>query len=72
MHWRNEINTDIKKILQVYQLSYNNILPFISNFSHTSRISEELNKPLKPGRKKVYLYAIEQARLRKIKKLEEK
>ena len=66
MNWKNEVNTDIKKMLQEYQLSYRNILPFISNFSHATRISEELSKPLQPGRKEIYLYAIEQAKLRKI------
>lgn len=69
MHWKNENNSDIKQILQEYQLSYRDILPYISNFSHTSRISEELCKPLEPGRKDIYLYAIEQAKLKKIRKL---
>lgn len=69
MNWKNENNTEIKQILQEYQLSYRDILPFINNFSHMTRISEELSKPLQPGRKEVYLYAIEQAKLRKIRKL---
>lgn len=69
MHWKNEFNTEIKGLLQEYQLSYKDILPFINNFSHTSRISEELSKPLETSRKELYLNAIEQAKIRKIKKL---
>ncbi len=69
MSWKNEINKDIKEKLQEYELSYRDILPYISNFSHTSRISEELCKVLEPGRKEMYLYAIQQARLKKIRKL---
>lgn len=69
MHWKNETNTEIKTMLQDYQLSYREILPFIGNFSHTTRISEELSKPITEERKKIYLYAIDQAKVRKIKRL---
>lgn len=69
MHWKNETNAEIKEMLQDYQLSYREILPFIGNFSHTTRISEELSKPITEERKKVYLHAIEQAKERKIKRL---
>ena len=72
MHWKNETNAEIKKMLQDYQLSYREILPFIKNFSHTTRISEELSKPITEERKRTYVYAIEQAKLRKIRKLTNK
>lgn len=53
-----EENEDIRELLRKYKISYTAILKYIPNFSHTSRISEELAKPLSESRKKVYLLAI--------------
>ena len=66
-----ESNLDIKTVLKKYQLTYNDILPFLGNFSHIQRISEELSKPLPYGRKRAYLEAIEKAKEKKRKEMEE-
>ena len=54
-----EENGDIKELLRKYKISYAQLLKYITNFSHTTRICEELAKPLSEERKKVYLLAIE-------------
>lgn len=54
-----EENQDIRDMLKKYKISYSELLKYITNFSHTNRISEELAKPLNEERKKVYLTAIE-------------
>lgn len=53
-----EENQDIRELLRKYKITYNELLKYISNFSHTTRICEELAKPLSDERKKVYLLAI--------------
>lgn len=58
-------NSDIRLELEKYDLTYADILEFIPNFSHTTRIVEELAKPLKEDRKKVYLLAIQKAKEKK-------
>ena len=60
-------NEDIKEKLKRYNITYNDLLRYLPNFSHTTRISEELAKPLKKERKQVYLDAIEKIRQEKIK-----
>lgn len=54
-------NKDIRDELEKYNLTYANILKYIPNFSHTTRICEELALPLSDERKKVYLLAIKKA-----------
>lgn len=66
-----EYNSEIKETLKKYHLTYNDILPFLGNFAHVQRISEELSKPLPYARKKIYLLAIEQAKEVKKKEIEE-
>lgn len=63
-------NEDIRKELKKYGISYNELLPYLTNFSHTTRISEELAKPLSEYRKKEYLLAIEKIRQEKIRRLQ--
>lgn len=53
-----EENKDIREELKKYKISYAELLKYLTNFSHTNRISEELAKPLSEERKKVYLLAI--------------
>lgn len=53
-----EENQDIRSELKKYKISYAELLKYITNFSHTNRISEELAKPLTEKRKEVYLSAI--------------
>ena len=53
-----EENEDIRNELRKYKISYAELLKYITNFSHTARISEELAKPLSNQRKEVYLEAI--------------
>lgn len=62
-----EDNEEIKEKLRKYHITYNDLLKYLPNFSHTTRISEELAQPLKDERKKVYLDAIEKIRQEKIK-----
>lgn len=54
-------NSDIRLELEKYDLTYADILEFMPNFSHVTRISEELAKPLSESRKKDYLLAIQKA-----------
>ena len=54
-----EENQEIRDMLKKYMISYSTLLKYITNFSHTNRISEELAKPLSEERKKVYLSAID-------------
>lgn len=54
-------NKDIRDELEKYDLTYSSILKYIPNFSHITRISEELSMPLSDERKKVYLLAIKKA-----------
>lgn len=63
-------NEDIRQELEKYNISYNELLPHLHNFSHTTRISEELAKPLKESRKKEYLLAIQKIREEKIRRLQ--
>lgn len=60
-------NEDIRELLNKYKITYNELLEFLPNFSHTTRIYEELAKPLKPERKELYLLAIKKIKERKIK-----
>ena len=64
-------NLEIRNLLKKYNLKYHDILPYITNFSHINRISEELARPLSEERKGEYLQAIKKAREDKIKELEE-
>lgn len=66
-----EENSDIRELLKKYKISYSEILKYITNFSHTTRISEELAKPLSEPRKKIYLIAIEKVKREKRKLYEE-
>ena len=60
-------NEEIREKLRKYHITYSDLLPYLTNFSHTTRISAELALPLKPERKKIYLDAIEQIRQERIK-----
>ena len=60
-------NEEIREKIKRYHITYNDLLKYITNFSHTTRISEELALPLKPERKQVYLDAIEKIRQEKLK-----
>ena len=62
-----EVNKEIREKLKKYDIKYSELLKYLDNFSHTTRISAELALPLKEERKKVYLDAIEQIRQEKIK-----
>ena len=57
-----EENEDIRNELKKYKIPYSAILRYIPNFSHTTRICEELAKPLSEERKKVYLLAIKKVK----------
>lgn len=57
-----EENKDIRDELKKYKISYAELLKYLGNFSHTTRISEELAKPLSDERKKVYLLAIKKVK----------
>lgn len=63
-------NLEVRNLLKKYSLKYHDILPYITNFSHINRISEELARPLSEERKSEYLQAIKKARESKIKELE--
>ena len=63
-------NLEVRNLLKKYSLKYHDILPYITNFSHINRISEELARPLSEERKDEYLQAIKKARESKIKELE--
>ena len=62
-----ESNKEIREKLRKYHITYNELLKYLDNFSHTTRICEELAQPLKEERKQVYLDAIEKIRQEKIK-----
>lgn len=62
-----EENEDIRNEMRKYKITVSEILKFIPNFSHTTRIYEELQKPLSEERKKVYLLAIKKVREEKIR-----
>ena len=64
-------NLDIREELQKYNITYSQLLKYIPNFSHVTRISEELAKPLSEQRKKVYLLAIKKIKEEKIRSLME-
>lgn len=65
-----EPNKEIKEKLRKYNITYSDLLKYLDNFSHTTRISEELALPLKEERKQVYLDAIEQIKQEKFKLFE--
>lgn len=60
-------NEEIREKLRKYHITYNDLLEYLPNFSHTTRISEELAQPLKEERKKIYLDAIEKIKQERIK-----
>ncbi|MGM9881512.1 MAG: hypothetical protein ACI31S_01560 [Bacilli bacterium] len=60
-------NQDIKNLMKKYKITRSNLLPYLHNFSHVTRISEELAKPLSEERKKVYLLAIQKIKEEKRK-----
>ena len=60
-------NQDIRNELKKYKITYKDLLKYIPNFSHETRISEELKKPLDKERTKVYLSAIADAKKEKKK-----
>lgn len=62
-----EDNEEIKSLLKKYKISYSELLKYITNFSHTTRISEELAKPLSDKRKQIYLNAINKIKQEKLK-----
>ena len=66
-----EHNSDIRNLLRKFQISYNDLLPYLSNFSHTTRISEELAKDISEERKKEYLLAIQKIKEEKRKRYED-
>ena len=61
-----EQNLELRETLRRYHITYNELLPYLSNFSHTTRISEELAKPMSEERKELYFNAIEEIRRKKI------
>jgi hypothetical protein len=62
-----EKNPEIKEMLRHYQITYRELLEYLPNFSHTTRICEELAKPLSEERKKQYLLAIKKIKEEKRK-----
>lgn len=66
-----EENKDIKDELRKFKITHNELLKYINNFTHTTRISEELSRPLTEKRKKVYLLAIKKIKEERIKMLTE-
>ncbi len=62
-----EVNEEIREKIKKYNIKYTDLLQYLPNFSHTTRISEELALPLKEDRKQVYLDAIEKIRQEKLK-----
>ena len=49
--WYRE-NEDIRNELKKYNIKYSELLQYLTNFSHVTRISEELARPLSQTRKK--------------------
>lgn len=64
-------NQDIRNLMLKYGITANEILPFLDNFSHVTRIYEELAIPLSEERKQKYISAISKLRKEKIKELSE-
>jgi len=64
-------NQEIREEIRKYGLTYADLLPHIENYSHTTRIVEELALPLSFERQKVYLLAIKKAKEKKKKEFEE-
>lgn len=64
-------NQEIRDTIKKYNLKYADILPFLDNFSHINRISEELVKPLSEERQKEYLLAIKRAKEKKMQDMME-
>lgn len=62
-----ECNEEIRQKLRKYHITYHELIKYLDNFSHTTRISEELALPLTEERKQIYLDAIEQIKKEKIK-----
>lgn len=62
-----EQNQEIRDMLRRYKITYNDLLKYIPNFSHTTRISEELAQPMSDERKKIYLLAIKKIKEEKKK-----
>ena len=70
MRMKMQPNEEIRELIIKYQLTYSDLLPFIDNFSHTTRIVAELALPLSFERQKVYLLAIKKAKEKKKKEYE--
>ena len=64
-------NQDIRDKLKKYNISCASLLKYIPNFSHVTRIYEELREPLSEERKKVYILAIKKVKEEKIRNLME-
>lgn len=67
---KNRENSDLREEMQKYDISCTDLLKYIPNFSHVTRIYEELKNPLTDERKKVYLLAIKKVREERIRMLE--
>ena len=68
--WYRE-NEDIRNELKKYNIKYSELLQYLTNFSHVTRISEELARPLSQTRKKEYLLAIQKIKQEKLRALTE-
>lgn len=55
-------NLEIRNLLNKYDLKYAEILPFLKDCAFTTRISEELSRPLTKERESDYLDAINKAK----------
>lgn len=53
-------NDEIREKLRKCHITYSELLKYLTNFSHTTRISEELAKPLRKEREQEYLDAIDE------------
>lgn len=60
-------NQDIRELLQMYDIKYDELLEFMPNFSHVQRIYEEMRKEMGNERKKAYILAIEKVKEKKRK-----
>ena len=63
-------NEEIREKLRKCHITYNDLLKYLTNFSHTTRISEELARPLKKEREQEYLDAIDKILKERIKMLQ--
>ena len=63
-------NEEIRERLRKCHITYNELLKYLTNFSHTNRISEELAKPLKKEREQEYLNAINEILKERIEMLQ--